>query len=86
MTKPLADAPHIDQIKKQAKDLRQGHQAKQLEAAQRIREYHPEFARLSASEILSVTFTLIDAQLTVAREYGFASWPKLKKQDRKSVV
>jgi len=79
MTKPLADAPNMEQLKKQAKDLQKGHQAKNPDAAVRIREYHPLFASFSPSDILSGSFTLIDAQLTVAREYGFSSWPKLKK-------
>ncbi|BDI29026.1 hypothetical protein CCAX7_10770 [Capsulimonas corticalis] len=39
----------------------------------------PEFANLQPADILACEFTLIDAQLTGAREYGFASWAKLKK-------
>lgn len=31
------------------------------------------------SEILSANFALADAQLVIAREYGFDSWPKFAK-------
>ncbi|MEO7719048.1 MAG: ankyrin repeat domain-containing protein [Capsulimonas sp.] len=79
MTKPLANAPNIAQIKKQAKDLRLAYQANDPDALQRIREHHPHFTTLSPSDLPPTKFTLIDAQLTIAREYGFASWPKLKK-------
>ena len=47
---------------------------------QRIREFHPRFTEFSDAQISVSRFKLSDAQLTVAREYGFASWPRLKSQ------
>ena len=79
MTRPLADAPNMEQIKKQAKDLLKGHQAQDADAIGRIHQFHPQLSKLSQSDIPAGGFTLADAQLTVAREHGFASWPRLKK-------
>src|SRR5204863_9455529 len=39
---------------------------------------HPRFANAAASELRGTKFSLSDAQLVIAREYGFDSWPKLK--------
>lgn len=47
-------------------------------AAQRIREFHPRFEGSSDTEIFHARLTLSDAQLTIAREHGFPSWPRLK--------
>ena len=43
-----------------------------------MREFHPKFARTSDGEIRVSKLSLADAQLVIAREYGFQSWPKLK--------
>jgi hypothetical protein len=48
------------------------------DAAQRIREFHPRFRKAKDAEIFEAAFKLSDAQLTLAREHGFASWPALK--------
>ncbi len=78
MPKSLPPQPSLEQLKKQAKDFLQSLRSREPEAAQRIREFHPEFSKLSGSELATVKFSLADAQLTLAREYGFASWAKLK--------
>src|SRR6185437_13033317 len=57
--------PNLDQLRRQAKELLRAAKASDREALQRI-------------EAVSVEITLAGAQLAVAREYGFASWPKLK--------
>src|SRR5205814_1750013 len=44
-------------------------------AFHRILENYPGF---SAAEMHAAQLSLGDAQLVIAREYGFASWPKLK--------
>ena len=48
-------------------------------AAQRIREFHPRFGRSADGEIFDAQFKLSDAQLTIARESGFASWARLRR-------
>src|SRR5262249_49641276 len=78
MATPLPDRPDLDQLKNQAKDLLKGHKAGDPEALRRIRANHPRLAGSPAHQIQASRFTLSRAQLVLAREYGFASWPKLK--------
>jgi hypothetical protein len=77
-TKPLPIHPSLAHLKQQAKDLLRSHRLQTMEASQRIREFHPRFRSASDAEIANATFALSDALLTIAREYGFPSWPRLK--------
>jgi hypothetical protein len=77
-TKRLPAHPNLDHLKHQAKDLLKDHAARDPAAAQRIREFHTRFTAATDSEIFTAYLTLSDVQLTIAREYGFASWPGLK--------
>lgn len=79
----LPPNPNLDHLKHQAKDLLQDHANCSPEAAQRIREFHPRFSRASDAEIFAAAFKLSDAQLTIARESGFLSWPRLKRHVEK---
>ncbi len=76
--RPLPSHPSLDHLKHQAKDLLKGLAARNLEAAQRIGEFHPRFKVAGDAEIFSASLSLGDAQLAIAREYGFASWTRLK--------
>jgi hypothetical protein len=76
--RPLPSNPSLDHLKDQAKDLLKGHAARDFEGAQRIREFHPSFMGAGDAEIFSARFGLADAQLAIAREYGFPSWTRLK--------
>ena len=79
---PRADAPSIvnlEQQRKRAKDLVRAHRQQRAEAALRIRRSLPRARQQSVSEVLAAAFTLSEAQLVVAREAGFASWPSLKR-------
>jgi hypothetical protein len=76
--RPLPSHPSLDHLKYQAKDLRKAHAAQQPDAAQRIREFHPAHRHATDNAILSAKFSVADAQLTIAREYGFPSWNRLK--------
>ncbi|MEV5963834.1 hypothetical protein AB0L70_18855 [Kribbella sp. NPDC051952] len=66
-TTPLPAKASLSQLRAQAKDLRKAVVKGRPDAIERIREQHrdPE------------NFTLRDAQLTIAREYGLASWGEL---------
>ncbi|HEV8038576.1 MAG TPA: ankyrin repeat domain-containing protein [Bryobacteraceae bacterium] len=66
----LPERPDLDQLKRQAKELLAGFAAKESSAVAEVRQYYPD-APLD-------TFALHDAQLILARAYGFDSWPKLK--------
>lgn len=74
----LPPNPDFEQLKKQAKDLLKAHQSRQPDAARRIRSAHPRLSRSTAAALLDSKVTLRDTQTVIAREYGFASWQKLK--------
>lgn len=76
-TKRLPARPNLEHLKRQAKDLLNDQRAGEPSALHRIREFHPRFNELDDSSIRSGTYALSDAQLTIAREYGFASWARL---------
>jgi Ankyrin repeats (3 copies) len=76
--KPLPPHPSLEHLKHQAKDLLQAHTARDLGAAQRLREFHPRLRSATDTEIFTTSLHLHDAQLAIAREYGFSSWPRLK--------
>ena len=69
-SRSLPDRPDLAQQKKQAKELLKSFTAGDAEAGARVRAVLPDKKRI----------TLADAQLVLAREYGFASWAALKRQ------
>lgn len=77
MSKPLPARPNLEQLRKQAKDLLQSLKSGDPVARQRFWEYRPS-TTAAAAEVRGTPFSLSDAQLVIAREYGFLSWPKLK--------
>ncbi|HLV97690.1 MAG TPA: ankyrin repeat domain-containing protein [Ktedonobacterales bacterium] len=77
---PLPPNPNLDHLKYQARDLLKAHASRELQAAQRIREFHPRFQECTDAAIFDAHFRLSDAQLTIARERGFASWARLKRR------
>lgn len=70
MPKPLPSPPSLEQLKIQAKEFLKAVQSRHPDALARLRLSH-------LSPTLRVA--LQDAQRIVAREYGFASWAKLKR-------
>ena len=70
---PLPARPSLEQYKKQAKDFVKLARSSDSGVFERIRKYHPHPASLGAK------FALADAQLVIAREHGFESWPKFAK-------
>lgn len=69
---PLPAHPSLEQYKKQAKDLLQNFKSGDAGAIARRDKYHPRHG----------SFALADAQLVIAREHGFESWPKFTKHIR----
>src|SRR4051794_21337942 len=65
----LPAAASVEQLRKQAKELARAARAGDPAAAARIRAHHPH-----AGDPLKLS----DAQLVIARELGFSSWPRLK--------
>jgi ankyrin repeat protein len=69
-SRTLSKRPDLDQLKRQAKELLESFRAGDPEATAEVHaQYHGADPR---------TFALHDAQLVIARAYGFESWPKLK--------
>jgi hypothetical protein len=77
-SKQLPPQPNLEQLKKQAKDLLRAHQAHNADVCQRIQRVHPRLTASSEVDILNADLTLRDAQLVVAREYGFSTWRNIK--------
>jgi putative phosphoribosyl transferase len=72
----LPARPQLDQYKKQAKDLVKACTASVPEALERIRLHHPRFRGLADRDVHRDSFKLADAQLVIAREHAFETWPR----------
>ena len=70
MTTPLPASPSLEQLRRRAKDLLRDARAGDPHALARLAAHHREPA--------AAPLKLSGAQLVVAREHGFASWPRLK--------
>jgi len=66
---PLPDRPSLEQLRKQAKDLLRAARSGDASALARLSSTMPAAER--------PPITLARAQLAIARDYGFASWPRL---------
>jgi|TARA_B110000116_G_scaffold251725_1_gene247026 hypothetical protein len=77
MTRTLPPNPSLEQLKKQAKDLRKRHQSASTEAAEWIQVYLPRLSAASVDEILQGDFSLQEAQHVIACEYGCKHWQML---------
>lgn len=71
MSKSLPPRPHIEVLRKQAKELARDFALGLAEARRRVVAHHPQAARFSQK------LPLQEAQLVLAREYGFVRWPAL---------
>jgi ankyrin repeat protein len=69
-TRTLADRPELDQLKRQGKELLEAFRAGRPEAHAEVAAHY--------RDVDPTRFALHDAQLVIARAYGFESWPKLK--------
>jgi len=73
----LPDHPNLEQYKKQAKELLRSVVAGAPAAIERIRQHHPRFGQAGLDSLR--TLSLADAQLVLAREHGYESWPEFAK-------
>jgi ankyrin repeat protein len=69
-TRTLADRPDLEQLRRQAKELREAFRARTPDAVAEVTSHYRNAEPAS--------FALHNAQLVLARAYGFQSWPKLK--------
>jgi len=77
--KKLPVRPSLEQYRKQAKELLKACKTGEPDAIQRIKRHHHQASKPNDPGILSGKFALADAQLVIAREYAFESWPKFAK-------
>jgi ankyrin repeat protein len=71
--RPLPPNPNLDMQRKLAKALARDYWRRDLTAIERVRALHP---KPPAPE----NFALADAQLVIARGYGFSGWPHMKRK------
>src|ERR1700681_2889625 len=71
--RPLPPNPNLDKQRKLAKTLARDYWRGDPEAVERVRTLHPK-------PPAPQDFALSDAQLVIARGYGFAGWPQLKRK------
>ena len=69
---------NLEQLKKGAKSFQRAVRAGDPGAAEVVNEFHPRLASAQPGSPELDGFTRADAQLVVARQFGFPSWPKLK--------
>ncbi|HEX3772924.1 MAG TPA: FHA domain-containing protein [Polyangiaceae bacterium] len=79
----LPAKPNLEHLKKQARALHKAVRRGDASAEARAARLHPQLAR--AERFDAEQFSLSDAQLVLAREYGFESWPKLGEHVARSV-
>lgn len=68
----LPDHTNLEQLKKQAKDLLKAFRSGDPDAVRAFGDGHPRAVQPEASK-------LTDAQLVLARSYGYGSWPAFRK-------
>jgi ankyrin repeat protein len=64
--------PDLGQLRKKARELQRAVRSGDPDALALVAEFHPDGPP-------SATFQLSAAQLVLARQYGFASWPRLRR-------
>jgi hypothetical protein len=68
----LRSRPNAELLRKKAKELRRAARAQTADALQVLEQFHPRYHQLVPARL-----GLQDAQTAVARQYGYASWPRL---------
>ena len=77
MSNHLPTRPSLSSLRKQAKSVLKSYRAGDEEAASLVRDHHPRPDAFS---------TLRDAQLVVARKYGFPGWSELSDAAQEAVL
>jgi hypothetical protein len=71
----LPSRPSLEQLRKQAKELLRAYRGGDSSAVARLRAVKPGLSAPGGQQPAA----LADAQFALAKEYGFESWPKLKR-------
>src|SRR5580765_5086252 len=86
VSRSLPERPHLDIPKREARALLTEWRVRLPEALDRIGRRHPKFRDADHAAISGGRFLLNDAQLVVAREYGFSNWVELKERIKANTV
>ena len=71
----LPSRPNLEHLKGQARTLQRQVRVGEKAALEAVHAFHPRLRAVESPE----TFPLADAQLVLARQYGFPSWPALRR-------
>ena len=77
VSRRLPERPHLEIPKREARELLAACRRSEQDALERVRRRHPKLKNAAA---IPLNVKLSDAQLVVAREYGFSSWAMLKQR------
>lgn len=81
VSRGLPKQPHLDVPKREARELLNSWRKGEHDAVERVQHRHPRFREATTTaERAGLAFRLSDAQLVVAREYGFERWADLKRR------
>lgn len=80
VSRGLPQQPHLDVPKREAHELLAEWRERRPTALERIQHRHPKFHDADAATLGEAKPKLSDAQLVIAREYGFTNWAALKKR------
>lgn len=80
VSRGLPEKPHLDVPKREARVLLQQWSDRIPAALDRIRGRHPKYQHANETALAAAKPRLSDAQLVVAREYGFSNWTDLKQR------
>lgn len=75
----LPARPNLDHLRNQAKTLLTALRSQDAAASGRARASYSRYAEATAEQLADGRFALADAQHVIAREYGFPSWPRMKR-------
>ncbi|WP_020580347.1 ankyrin repeat domain-containing protein [Actinopolymorpha alba] len=76
--RPLPDNPNLEHLKHQARALQQRVRIADPDALTLVREFDPRGVSETAGPSAYADFPLSQAQLVIAREYGFPGWRQLR--------
>ena len=78
-TMSLPALPSLEHLRNQAKDLVKQYKARVPDAITRVQTHLPRAADVPLESLIAKGLTLSEAQLVLAREHDFPSWPRLKR-------
>ena len=78
--------PSIDEVPEHLTSLSlrlyEALQRKDSQTIHQVKNHHPEFLGAEHTSIMNSTFTLMDAQTIIAKEYGYKNWTEVLKEQQ----